>query len=410
MINSFKIFVGEFNKIIVIKGFVNALFFSSFIYLEYFGVTNQLIYSINAVVAILLIFKADRPTLFVSGFFVGVLWFYWISFSMRFYDLEYLMPFAIVGIGLVYAFVFLLFGIVQRPFFKIIALYFVQYLSIFDFDWFQPQLLLVNSYFGVENFHFDFLMVSIAIAYMMRGYIKLLAIFPFIFAIDYTHYNFTNDTKIYLADPKLDQAKKWDPKYRQKIFANNYKIIQKAIDEKYDVVVLPEASFPTLLNIDPINLMALKKLSFKIGIITGALSTKNGDNYNSTFVFEDGSMRVIDKYVLVPFGEYIPLPKVLKDFINNVFYDGASDYKAAKKPSNFMIKDKMYTNAICYEATSPIMYKNSTGYMIATSNNSWFAPSTQPALQRLLIKLYAKRAKTIVYHSANMGGTGVIYP
>jgi apolipoprotein N-acyltransferase len=403
--------MSNFNKNIVINGFVGAIFFSSFIYLEYFGVTNKLIYSINAIIAIYLIFKASRPTLFVTGFFVGIFWFYWIGLSMRYYDLTYLIPFVVIAIGFVYGFIFLLFGIIQRPFYKIIALYFVQYLSVFDFDWFKPQLMLVNSYFGIENFHFDFLMVSIAIAYMMRGYLRILAFLPLIFSIDYTFYTKNqNNTKIYLSDPKLDQAIKWNPKYKQQIIDNNYKIIQKAITQKYDVVVLPEASFVTMLNMDNKNLTRLKKLSNQIGIITGGLRAMPDGIYNSTYIFEDESLKIVNKYVLVPFGEYIPLPNPLKKWINKIFFNGATDYKNSKKPNNFIMKDIVYRNAICYEATNKLIYQDNPSYIIATSNNSWFTPSIQPSLQRIILKFYAKKYKTIIYHSANMGKSGIITP
>jgi apolipoprotein N-acyltransferase len=410
MVNSFNFFVRNFNKDIVIYGFVTALFFSAFIYLEHFDLTNKLINSISAVAAIYMIFKADRPRLFVTGFFVGVLWFYWIPFSMRFYDLHYLIPFAILGLGLLYAFIFLLFGIIERPFFKIIALYFVQYLEPFDFNWFKPQLMFVNSYFGIENFHFDFLMVSIAIMVMMRGWVRLLAIPLFVFAFDYTNYNYQSDTKIYLADPQLDQSRKWQRSERKAIFDDNFRLINEAIAQGYEIVVLPEAAFPTVLNRAPKTIEKLKELSYQIGIVTGGLNSENGGYYNSTYIIEDGSMRIINKHILVPFGEYIPLPGVLRDWINETFYNGAKDYKRAQTPKNFMLKDGLYRNAICYEATSEALFENSPGYMIATSNNSWFTPSIEPTLQHLLLKLYAKRYKTIIYHSANMGGTGIIYP
>jgi apolipoprotein N-acyltransferase len=46
--------------------------------------------------------------------------------------------------------------------------------------------------------------------------------------------------------------------------------------------------------------------------------------------------------------------------------------------------------------------------MIAISNNGWFHPSIEPTLQKLLMRFYAKKHHSIIYHSANMGGTGII--
>ena len=112
--------------------------------------------------------------------------------------------------------------------------------------------------------------------------------------------------------------------------------------------------------------------------------------------------------VLVPFGEYIPLPKFIRDFINEKFFAGASDFKTAKKPTDFNIKGIKFRNAVCYEATTDTIYEGDVKYVIATSNNAWFAPSIEPTLQRLLMKYYAKKYLVIIFHSANYKGSGII--
>jgi len=40
-------------------------------------------------------------------------------------------------------------------------------------------------------------------------------------------------------------------------------------------------------------------------------------------------------------------------------------------------------------------------FVIALSNMAWFAPSTAPVLQKLLINVYALKYKKRVYHSLN---------
>ena len=407
---SLKNFIGYFNKEIVIKGFFTALFLSGFIYLEYFGITNRYIYDIFALVGIYLFLINNRPTLFITGFFVGILWFYWIPFSFRFYDMSYLIPFAIIGIGIMYALIFLAMGAFNKVFFKLVALLFVKYLQPFDFDWFVPQLMLVNSHFGLENFHFDFLLISIAIVVVFKPIIKPIAIIPFFFSIGHYPVVEQKPLNIYLSDTKLPQEQKWDRKYLNDIVNKNIATIEQAITNKYDIVVLPEVAFPVVLNNEPLLLERLKKLSLQIKIVTGGLKRGESNYYNSTYIFEDEALKIVDKYVLVPFGEYVPLPKFFKDLINDVIYGGASDYERAEKPSNFMLGDDVFRNAICYEATSELIYEDYPKFVIATSNNAWFAPSTQPALQRTLIKFYAKRYGTTIYHSANMGGSGVIKP
>jgi len=408
---SFEKISVHFNKNIVIKGFITALFFSAFIYLEYFKVENRFIYSISAILAIHLYFIASRATLFVAGFFIGLLWFYWIALSFRYYDLSYLVPFVMIGIGIFYAFIFLLLGSIDKVFVRLVTLYFVQYLHPFNFDWFNPKLMLVNSYFGLENIHFDFLLISVAIVTVFRPFLKPIAIIPLILAINYQDPKATLvDKSIYLVQTDLAQDKKWDKNNFNTIIKNNIAIIDKAIEDGYKIVVLPEVAFPTALNYQTKLLEILKEKSYQIGIVVGAMKYEDKKAYNSTYIFEDASLRVVDKHILVPFGEYVPLPKFFKDLINDIIYDGAEDTTPSSKPGNFMLKDRVYRNAICYEATSQKIYEDYPKYVIAISNNAWFAPSIQPTLQYILIKYYARRYNTIVYHSANISGTRVITP
>jgi apolipoprotein N-acyltransferase len=47
-------------------------------------------------------------------------------------------------------------------------------------------------------------------------------------------------------------------------------------------------------------------------------------------------------------------------------------------------------------------------YVIAISNNAWFAPSIEPTLQNLLMRYYARKNGAVIYHSANFRGSGVV--
>jgi len=127
-----------------------------------------------------------------------------------------------------------------------------------------------------------------------------------------------------------------------------------------------------------------------------------------TYIFENGKFTFAKKLVLVPFGEYVPLPKFARDFINNTFFAGQADFKTAKEPTDFFIKGEKFRNAICYEATCSEIYEGEVDYVIATSNNAWFAPSIEPTLQKLLMRYYARRNGVTIYHSANYKGTAVI--
>ncbi|HEY9203679.1 MAG TPA: apolipoprotein N-acyltransferase, partial [Sulfurimonas sp.] len=173
-------------------------------------------------------------------------------------------------------------------------------------------------------------------------------------------------------------------------------------------VIFPESVFPFFMNKAPLIFEELKKASYDIAIVAGSLLSENGMHYNVTYMFEEGNFKVAKKLVLVPFGEYIPLPKFAQDFINEIFFGGVSDFKTATEPTDFTIKGVKFRNAICYEATCQEIYEGEVDFVIAISNNAWFAPSIEPTLQKLLMRYYARKNGATIYHSANYRGTGII--
>jgi apolipoprotein N-acyltransferase len=207
-----------------------------------------------------------------------------------------------------------------------------------------------------------------------------------------------------------NQNLKWEKEYKTKLIEENLQNIDYAIKNKYDLIILPETTFPLALNMEYELLEILQEKSRNISIITGALSYSDEQFLNSTYLFQNGEYKIANKVVLVPFGEATPLPQFLVDFINNTFFDGASDYTNASEPTTFEIEGIKFRNAICYEATSDDVYKQlDTKFVIATSNNAWFTPSIEPTLQKLLLKYYAKKYNLIIYHSVNGSKNEIIF-
>ena len=96
-------------------------------------------------------------------------------------------------------------------------------------------------------------------------------------------------------------------------------MINQAISDGSRIVALPESAFPLFLDHSEILLSVLKQKSYQIAIVTGALGTSDNKLYNSTYLFDKGEIKRLDKLILVPFGEEIPLPNFIKDLINRLF-------------------------------------------------------------------------------------------
>ena len=396
---------------------------SSSFFRRYFN-TNSLIvaiflsipiylYSISQNIAVLIInffllffgiylFLYKRHSFFQTGFFIGIFWFWWISLSFRYYNLTWLIPIIILLIGIGYG---LIFWIIDKLFFKfstyLWALFIIfgfDYIKPFTFDWLKFEVLFASTFLAPIKIVMILLILEI-IFNKKKRYI-LTSIFLIIATFIKPQEVKMPNLKIKLVSTYIPQDKKWNKKYIPIEIKNNIEYIKNAINKHYDVVVLPESAFPIFLNLHPALMQKLKKLSSKITIITGALHYKNKKFYNSTYIFKNQKVIILDKHVLVPFGEYIPFPIFQKE-INKIFFNNASDYDISKNFGIFSIKNYKFINAICYEATIKDLYKLSPHYVIAISNMAWFMPSIAPIIQKLLIKSYALQYKKIIFHSLN---------
>ena len=408
-----KNFKPYFSTNTLIKGFLTALLFSLFIYLQYLNINSKIILnittSLTAVLAFYLLLKEDKKVLFWSGSFIGLFWFYWVSFSFRYYELNYLIPLIIAVFSFGYGVFFYIIGCLKKSYLRALAFLGFSFFHPFGFNWFVPELTLIDSFFDFTKLKFALFLTAIVIMIEVKRYYKLLFIPLLILSVRYEDIKLPlSKQKIYLAKRDIPQDKKWQKEYFDTLVKDNFRIINKAIDKGYDIVVLSESVFPCYLNsnIDLIN--KLQNLSKKITIVTGSLYSDGTNGYNSAYYFINGEFYVANKVVLVPFSEQIPLPKFISRFINDTFFNGAQDFKTAKHPTDLQINGEIFRNAICYEATSRRLYQNAPSFMIAISNNAWFTPSIEPTLQRLLLRYYSRLYYVTIYHSANSGKTGVV--
>jgi len=399
----------------ITEGFLIALLLSIFIYLSHYELFNQITLNIintfNAILGFYLLLRGDKKVLFWSGFFIGLFWFYWIGFSFRFYDATMAIPLMALFVALVYGIIFWVIGIVKNPFLRVLLVLILSFIHPLSFNWFIPELTLLDSFIGFSKWQFALFLFAIAFFIELKSWYKAIAIVFLIASINYNpNQNLElSKQKIYLSKTEVPQDIKWEDSYRDESIQNNLNIIYKAIENEYDMVIISESAFALFLNYEPILMEKLKELSKKISIVTGALYTDGKDSYNSTYYFIDGNVTVANKVILVPFGEEIPLPKFIGRFINEIFYNGAEDYKTADKPTDVNIKGEVFRNAICYEATREELFEGNPKFMIAMSNNAWFTPSIGPTLQKLLLRYFSKKHHTVIYHCANSSGTSIIY-
>ncbi len=374
-----------------------------------FDLSLRALNSILGLVTLYFVIGFNKERLFWFGFFTGVFWFWWIGNTFYYWGLWYLLPFGVMGIALAYGVIFYIIGLVSLPIFTALALLLLSYLEPLAFNWLVPELIFTYSYFGVEKLDFGLILGSMLLFRYLKRYQKLLAFLPLFFALE----NELPKTqmpkqKIYTAETHFTQFEKWNKSDLGKLYNENLKIIDSAISQGYDIVILPEGAFPVFLDEQVEIYERLLQKSQFITIITGGFFSDSKNSFNSSYLFDKGAVMIANKVVLAPFGERVPLPDFLKDIINELFYNGAKDFGVAENHTDFLINGESFRNAVCYEATHERLFRENPKYMIAISNNALFHPSIEPYLQKLLMNFYSKKYGTIIFHSANYKIAGVV--
>ena len=280
------------------------------------------------------------------------------------------------------------------------SLWIVSFIHPFTFDWFKPELMFVDSYFGVEKWRFLIILTAIVFALWKEKLVYLLLALLSYQPNTAIVTQPPNTIALVRTDTPIEI--KWDTFFQRIQLDAIFKEIDTAIQKKQHLIVFPESVFPLFLNLEPKLLGQLQERASKIAIVTGGLYWDGTTAHNTTYIFTQDQMTVANKVVLVPFGESNPLPHFLSEWVNQIFFDGAVDYEASSNVTDYEINGVSYRNAICFEATSERLYDGEPENMIVLSNNGWFTPSIEPTLQKLLLQYYSRKYGTTIYHAVNM--------
>ena len=403
----------------ITRGFFIAFLSAGAIYLDWMGTVNPFINTLLALSAIFFWLISDKKVWVWSGFFIGILWFWWMGVSFVHYQMPWAVPLVIFIAGLIYSVVFYLsitavyllekYLKVNNLIGKALLLLIFSYIHPLGFDWFKPELLFTNSYLGVEKWQFGLILLGISLAIYKRNLLFLfilLGAYPF---LKHFENNREINEKITLHNSYISVEDKWDIRYKSQHIDEVMRAIYQAIDDKQEIIVFPESIFALYLNREEKLLTILKNYSHKITIVVGGLYWDNPIPRNSTYIFQKGEYTIANKVVLVPFGEQNPLPAWLGKWVNKIFFDGAPDYVAAKNFTDYTVKGTTYRNAICFEATSEKLYEGDPKNMIVLSNNGWLMPSIEPTQQKILLEFYSKKYGTTIYHSVNMSPAYIVH-
>ncbi|EJM9160014.1 apolipoprotein N-acyltransferase [Campylobacter jejuni] len=395
----------------IIKVFFIAILLSNSIYLSFFeNIFTQTISPFLAIWGLVLLLKSKTSKqYFWIGFFVGILWFWWIGLSSIYFNLNYLVPIILIIIGFIYGLLFRLCYLLKFDFLRLCGIFCISFIHPLGFDWFNWGIFTVYGFFDPS--YRGIICIFLIAYFIYEGYISRYYKIVIVLILFFSgfQYNEKQAQTLNLNYKLINTNISQDQKFLQENLKSNSDIliqdILQAINEKKELVILPETAFAFDLKNTKYELM-LKELSYKITIITGAFHVEKEHTYNSTYIFKKGNVYILNKHFLVPFGEEIPF---FKDLTKKYFLKNIEEFSKGPIQSKYKLDNQIITNAICYEATKEQNYQNSQ-IIIALSNNAWFNNSSEYKLQQLLMKFYASKYGVSVYHATNGKENIVILP
>ncbi len=219
-----------------------------------------------------------------------------------------------------------------------------------------------------------------------------------------------------LVQGNIDQGVKWDPAWQGRTLRIYRELTLEAVRERPELIVWPEAAVPFLLREDP-RRSRIESLAREAGasLLLGAPDRQAGQPRNTAFLFgPDGQMLGrYDKRHLVPFGEYVPLRKLLF-FVDPLAGGAIGEFAPGREATVFSTSIGRFGVIICYEAIFPDEVRNfflgGADFLVNITNDAWFGRSAAPAQHLAMAAFRAIENRTYLLRAANTGISAIVAP
>lgn len=229
----------------------------------------------------------------------------------------------------------------------------------------------------------------------------------------------------------VDQGQKWDPAFQNGTVARYLTLSRRAVDERApDLLVWPETALPFYFQERVPLSLAVRDFALDANtpLIVGAPGYEMQDAeayrlYNR--VFYVSAMGHIadhyDKQHLVPFGEYVPMGRLLP-FMDKLV-EGGTDFSAGHDPSPLSAGvaglDAEGAQArlgvlVCYEAIFPDLVRRrvaaGANLLVNVSNDAWFGRTSAPVQHLHLALVRAVEQNRWLVRATNTGISALVDP
>jgi len=229
-----------------------------------------------------------------------------------------------------------------------------------------------------------------------------------------------NKLRVALIQGNIDQAQKWVAENRQATIDRYKALSTQALQQPSDLLIWPEAATPFFVQDDsgPAQQVLSLPEELNVPLLFGSPAYHQLDDgryeyFNSAFLLsEEGrTLGRSDKVHLVPFGEYVPLGRLLS-FIDKLVV-GVGDFSQGQiRP--LALNNNNIGVLICYEAIFPHLARDyvrkGSRLLVNLTNDAWFGRSSAPYQHLAMVKFRAIENRIWLARAANTGISAFISP
>jgi apolipoprotein N-acyltransferase len=229
-----------------------------------------------------------------------------------------------------------------------------------------------------------------------------------------------------LIQGNVDVSEKGESGRGASILQNYLRMTRQAIGAGAELVVWPESSTPFAFDEDPDSAAQVRTLArqARVPILLGSdeFEWRTVDHrrvvdrsFNSAFLVRaDGSTGGIYRKIhLVPFGEYVPLKRLLF-FAAPLVEAVGSGFDAGEDATLLPVGGHRISVAICYEIVYPDLVRQfvrgGSELLTTMTNDAWFGPTSAPYQHFAQASMRAIEEGRYLVRSANTGISGIVDP
>jgi apolipoprotein N-acyltransferase len=225
--------------------------------------------------------------------------------------------------------------------------------------------------------------------------------------------------RVGLVQGNIPQDQKWDPAFGGEILATYVRLSRESVERGARLVVWPESATPFFFEEEPAGARVVRELAVETGawLLFGSDQVERGtppSYFNSAFLLSPDGMTAAAyrKMQLVPFGEYVPLRRVL--FFASPLVEGVAGFAPGLEMVMLPMDGRVISTAICYEIVFPHLTRDAVlagSQLLSTiTNDAWYGWSSAPHQHFEQAAMRSIEQGRYMVRAANTGITGIVDP